>query len=345
MAKRKEFFDSYRGLGACVICLYHYLNTFGLEGCTGSRVYDLLFDIKNIGYVMVEFFYFTSGYLIFELYREKIQNNEIGLFSFMKKRISRIYPMFFWTTMIQIILEMISKKQVTLFDMVTNILLLQCGIFEGNGSWRNDINGVTWFIVPLLLCYLLFYLITRKIKNNEYYYLTIVSIIVLSMSVYNWDRINIPFINSYVVRGIMGFYMGIIFCHLEGKIKKKNLRYIIIGIVVLVILYKEIQADTYGAFQLVTLIDLVAIPAILYITENISGVKKVIENKIFVFLGKISMEIYYIHWLIMTVLTWWIKEGNVNTKEYLGLLLITIGIAAVVKKTIDKYIKIYKTES
>ena len=46
--------------------------------------------------------------------------------------------------MIQIILEMISKKQVTLFDMVTNILLLQCGIFEGNGSWRNDINGVTW---------------------------------------------------------------------------------------------------------------------------------------------------------------------------------------------------------
>lgn len=129
------------------------------------------------------------------------------------------------------------------------------------------------------------------------------------------------------------------------KNKKKNLRYIIIGIVVLVILYKEIQADTYGAFQLVTLIDLVAIPAILYITENISGVKKVIENKIFVFLGKISMEIYYIHWLIMTVLTWWIKEGNVNTKEYLGLLLITIGIAAVVKKTIDKYIKIYKTES
>ena len=215
MAKRKEFFDSYRGLGACVICLYHYLNTFGLEGCAGSRVYDLLFDIKNIGYVMVEFFYFTSGYLIFELYREKIQNNEIGLFSFMKKRISKIYPMFFWTTMIQIILEMISKKQVTLFDMVTNILLLQCGIFEGNGSWRNDINGVTWFIVPLLLCYLLFYLITRKIKNNEYYYLTIVSIIVLSMSVYNWDRINIPFINSYVVRGIMVFYMGIIFCHLE----------------------------------------------------------------------------------------------------------------------------------
>ena len=86
MAKRKEFFDSYRGLGACVICLYHYLNTFGLEGCAGSIVYDLLFDIKNIGYVMVEFFYFTSGYLIFELYREKIQNNEIGLFSFMKKR-------------------------------------------------------------------------------------------------------------------------------------------------------------------------------------------------------------------------------------------------------------------
>ena len=127
--------------------------------------------------------------------------------------------------------------------------------------------------------------------------------------------------------------------------RKNKKEYIIIGIVVLVILYKEIQADTYGAFQLVTLIDLVAIPSILYITENISGVKKVIENRIFVFLGKISMEIYYIHWLIMTVLTWWIKEGNVNTKEYLGLLLITIGIATVVKKTIDKYIKIYKTES
>ena len=110
----------------------------------------------------------------------------------------------------------------------------------------------------------------------------------------------------------------------------------------LVILYKEIQADTYGAFQLVTLIDLVAIPAILYITENISGVKKVIENKIFVFLGKISMEIYYIHWLIMTVLTWWIKEGNVNTKEYLGLLLITIGIAAVVKKQLINILRYTK---
>ena len=54
------------------------------------------------------------------------------------------------------------------------------------------------------------------------------------------------------------------------------------------------------------------------------------------------MEIYYIHWLIMTVLTWWIKEGNVNTKEYLGLLLITIGIAAVVKKQLINILRYTK---
>ena len=44
----------------------------------------------------------------------------------------------------------------------------------------------------------------------------------------------------------------------------------------------------------------------------------------------------------MTVLTWWIKEGNVNTKEYLGLLLITIGIATVVKKQLINILRYTK---
>ena len=54
MAKRKEFLIVIEDLSLCylLISLFKYI---WIRRLCGSRVYDLLFDIKNIGYVMVSF--------------------------------------------------------------------------------------------------------------------------------------------------------------------------------------------------------------------------------------------------------------------------------------------------
>ena len=337
--ERKGYFDSYRGIGACIICLYHFINTFGLQGCVGSRFYGVLENIQNIGYVPVEFFYFTSGYFIFQFYYSKINAKEINFSSFMKKRIKKIYSLFLVSTLLQIALDVMSGKIVTLFDAITNLLLLGCGFFKVGDSWRNDINGATWFIVPLLFSYCIFYFVSKKAKSKESFYFIVFVLTLGSAVLYNWEVINAPIFNVYMLRGVMGFNIGILFKIFIDKYGHKiKFPVICLSGVLLVILLREADNDVYGARQLITMVNLIAIPSIIILTEHISVCRKILEIRFLRWLGSISMEIYFLHWPIMTIITFFIPKGSITCLEYMILLAGVIMISAIIKYIV-KYSK------
>lgn len=334
--ERKWYFDSYRGIGACIICLYHFVNTFGLQGCIGSRFYGILENIQKIGYLPVEFFYFSSGYFIFQYYYSKINSRDIDFFTFMKKRIKKVYPLFLVSTLIQIFLDIVTGKPVTLFNAVINFLLMGCGFFNVNDSWRSDINGVTWFLVPLLFSYCIFYLISKYVKGKKNFYYAIFALSLGSMVLYNWGGLSAPIFNVYILRGIMGFNIGILFKILVDKYKEYiKWPVVVLGVVFLAIYLWEADNNVYGAHQLVTMMDLVAVPAIIIFTECVSPLKKILEIGILHWLGSISMEIYFFHWPVMTVLTFFIAKDGVTCLQYLFLLSAMIVFAAIIKKILN----------
>ena len=329
---RKWYFDSYRGIGACIICLYHFINTFGLQGCVGSRFYGVLENIQIIGYLPVEFFFFSSGYFIFQFYYSKINSGEIDFLMFMKKRIKKIYPLFFVSTLIQIFLDIATGKSVTLFDAIINFLLLGCGFFNANDSWRSDINGVTWFIVPLLFSYCIFYFISKYVKDEKHFCFAVLALALSSTVLYNWGGLNAPIFNAYILRGVMGFSIGIFFKVLVDKYKDYiKWPIVILGVVLFSIYLWEADNYVYGAQQLITMTDLIAVPSIIIFTEYVFPFKKIMEIGILRWLGCISMEIYFFHWPMMTIMTFLIEKESITSLQYLFLLGLMIVIAIIIK--------------
>lgn len=348
LKERQVFFDAYRGIGACIIVFYHLLNTFGLQGCKGSSFYFVLEDIYKVGYLPVEFFYFTSGYFIYQIYYEKIKLQKIDFSTFMRKRVAKIYPMFLFSTFIQVILEIYKGRIFTLFDIISNILLLQCGFFKQEKAWRTDINGVTWFIVPLLICYIIFYFLVKKCRDEKSFFYTVCSIVVTVMAFYNWG-LNIPILNAYVLRGILGFFLGIAFFEIYSRnrelLRKKRILVILIGVAVLLFLHRDIRKDSYGASMLITMVSLTAIPTIIIITDNVIWIRKIVENKILEIIGMLSMEIYFFHWPIMTIFMWFWRKDEVTYVGYLEMLTLIVVIVAILKFVVFKMVRLMKKSS
>jgi len=84
--------DGIRVLLAIVIALYH---TSWASNIAGLQL------LKN-GPVVVDIFFVLSGFIMFQLYSQSINNVSDGM-SYMKKRVARIYPLHFVTLIMMLI--------------------------------------------------------------------------------------------------------------------------------------------------------------------------------------------------------------------------------------------------
>ncbi|MCE7886399.1 MAG: acyltransferase [Alphaproteobacteria bacterium PRO2] len=88
---RFRVLDSWRGLAACFVALFHFRNF----------VYSHLFqlDFVNNAHLFVDFFFVLSGFVIFANYEEKLQQG-YSLWKFMLLRFGRLYPLHFLLLML-----------------------------------------------------------------------------------------------------------------------------------------------------------------------------------------------------------------------------------------------------
>jgi len=84
--------DGIRGLLAIVIALYHTPWASNIAG----------FQLLKNGPIVVDIFFVLSGFIMFQLYSQSINNISDGMF-YMKKRFARIYPLHFVTLIMMLI--------------------------------------------------------------------------------------------------------------------------------------------------------------------------------------------------------------------------------------------------
>lgn len=215
---RFEVLDVFRGIFAFFVFLFH-LSPFADTPIIRN-------NLVHHSDLFVDFFFVLSGFVISYNYRE-ISTTE-GAFSFLKKRLKRIYPLHLFMLVLFLIIEVAkgflanhisvnnpNNASNNIYSFVLNILLLNSTPLLGNKdvSW----NIVSWSISAEMIAYIVFacsLLFTTKVKWFRNKQLLVVmtillAAVVLLVNLTGGYRILYTFDYGFL-RGIIGFYVGVI---------------------------------------------------------------------------------------------------------------------------------------
>lgn len=227
----KYYIDFLKAAGAAVIMVYHYRNV-GLwdpswPADAGLPLAGAFGAAYQYGYLAVELFYILSGFGFVQKYLFS-EKNGISFWKFLGGRLAKFYPVFFITTILSVILQYaayfttgsfcIRLDKLTLVDVFLSIAMLQCGIFDT----RLPFNVPTWFMTPLLICYILFwslFLRPNRKENNRAAWLLSAALAGIGLAVL-WLGWNTAILNERMMRGIYSFFFGVLlggFCAFFNK--------------------------------------------------------------------------------------------------------------------------------
>jgi len=207
--KRNYGLDFLKIVATILIVFHHYQQILNIE-FKGINFYGGKF---YFGY-LVEFFFLVSGFLMFN-YIEKIK---VGLTfkDFFIRRIIRLMPLIIIAAISYEILLYIYPKvfgdyfynlKPDFWGLIISVLGIQAGWTFENPM----INNPMWYISVLLLCYIIFYILTKisitKKYNHIYFY---IAIVFLGLSIQK-NGTDLAFFNSYTARGYYAFFFGLVF--------------------------------------------------------------------------------------------------------------------------------------
>ena len=298
--------DGLRGFCSIMVLLFHYPYEY-----MPDFLYNSFFIRQSWSFV--DFFFVLSGFVI--SYNYSNINSKRSFFSFISKRIIRLYPLLVYTTLIFFFFKVISDiffaelvnspKSIAAYtlDALNTLLLMNSTPFFGELSVNLGMNFPSWSVSAEIIAYSLFgltYLFFSSKKIISYFYLILISILIYLFKEHT-------FLADYswlFLRGIVGFNFGCIVNWLFKKnITVNSFCELILPLLVLGFLF---LLNVYNSKQYF-LLDLIVRPGffgfvIFIILNTNSFFSKVLETKNMIFLGKISYSIYLNHVLLLLVI-------------------------------------------
>lgn len=296
---RFEALDSWRGLCALWVVLYHFRAV--------SHVYDWLW--VRTGDIAVDFFFVLSGFVLTHAYGNELESNS-ARWRFLIRRFGRLYPLHFVTLVAVLCLECARWAAETTLNaplgrpaftgdttpwaLPANFLLIHAlGLFR-DFTW----NIPSWSIsVEWILC-LTFAALSFARKSQLYSLLLAATgfIITLWMSSLSWYP---PEGYTALVRGIYGFFLGSLVYEIFSFIRDRDIsipgwiEWLAPPILTLAVLSKDWQmpAITPLLFGLLVFI---------FAAES-GAISHTLKKSALSYLGKISYSIYLIHYVLVLV--------------------------------------------
>ncbi len=308
-----------RGIAALLTVIFHVDLMIGNGG--GMLVKQSQSMLLSRMYLMVDFFFILSGFILFYVYGNLFASsvNKASFKKFTVARFARVYPLHFFTLCYCIVLFFISEKmgipknvilqiENTPFSIFTNALLLHSMNFHNWFSW----NHASWSISVEWWAYMLFPFLVAPISNMHSRrkaiiailcfigYLAITYLIVpivtvpkeISFVKVNPSQLSINVAYQYgYIRCLCGFILGMMVY--EAYSAKWALQffangYVLIGLTLVSFISMH--------FNLPDFITIIPFPFILLCGAYGSvGIDKFFANKFFQRLGDWSFSIYLVH--------------------------------------------------
>ena len=248
------------------------------------------------GGVSVELFFIISGYVHYFFYFEQIKDGVIRGRIFWLKKITRLYPLYWFTTIIIVILKFFSLYSIgeimvseaannfSLCYILLNILGIARGWLE-NESY--PYNGVAWSMSVDIFLYIIFFCLAKVVKKENLH--KIIIYVLVFVGIYVIERgMQYPIINVEMSRGILCFFVGGQLYNLEKDIGEKKYRnvIVIIGSFILLFIFSPILRRDYY------LQTLILFPGIIMVAKYFPLANRILRNRWLVLGGKLSFSIY-----------------------------------------------------
>lgn len=247
--------NALRGICALIIAFtFHYYCSFGQMPL--SNVLEPLYEY---GKYCVELFFLISGFLIYYRYGEKISEGGICFKDFIHKRLRRLYPIFFITTLVTALL-IYTSVYVFSGDIGSNNLyhLLLSFLMLGSSGLEEcqTFNTPSWYISVLFLMYILFYFIQKTAKMEKdiiaYSILSVIGIYIIHFGL----PIRLPFLTQEMGRGYLNFSIGCLLCigykrYYQEKYKVRIMSFAISLIVLSALIVSLFSTNVIGDYYVV----------------------------------------------------------------------------------------------
>lgn len=296
--ERKYSLDVLRILATVLIVFHHYGQVTGLylEGHVNywnGRFY--------FGY-MVEFFFLLSGYFMYR-YVEKIHKG-LTFKKFFLPRALRLLPLVLISGVVYEVLLGIYQKvcggdwfgiSITVWGVIINALGVQDGWVFANPM----VNNPTWYISVLLLCYIVFYLLTYLSKRWQVPHTYLFIFMVLLGCGARTFGLDLPFLNGSSCRGYYAFFFGVLLAEwlerLSAAKRSQNI-YIFWGSVaaVALLLCLMVYKWAWVASGINFLMTFCFYPALIIIFSS-KPLVRLFDHKFIGILGKITYDTYIWH--------------------------------------------------
>lgn len=298
--------NRYKGLFAILIVCHHI-------ALSVSNLPIYLIPLKYIGFSVVGYFLFISGYGL--MYGYKNKNDYLN--GFIQKKISRILLPYLCIQIVWLLYCICTGKFV-LIEYIQNF----CG------------GGTNWFVIMIILYYVVWYLAFSHYNDKVAFF--IVSIwVVITFVVCIWMNLESNWYAS-LLPIVVGMRMLEDYKYILHWIKKNSWKYIALtGGTYAFLFGMRIVLQEYGwngkIFQglLRNCIAVMFCFLIVGLQQKIS-----LEGKVFDFLGKIYWEVYLVHILILKICKW-----NLKLEGYM-LVAITIGMSIIGACILKLYVEV-----
>ncbi len=294
--------ESLRGIAALSVAISHFqINSH----------FNLAFT--NNAYLMVDFFFILSGFVIALNYQKKIINfNEFKIFQ--TKRFLRLYPLHLLMLFVFLVIEILKYLVEIKFGLVANTPAFEksdlkafiANIFLIHNWVMSNIsfNTPSWSISAEFYTYAIFGFIIiacKRLTNRIILFSTIIVIIsglILLKNGYYDNNISGP------TRCMYSFFLGVITynLYLYYDLKKITSSFLPTGMLVLSALFITKFGENYDDNIILLMPFLFAISIFLIVsTSEEALIQKILSNKILVYFGTISYGIYMLFSVV-----WWI---------------------------------------
>lgn len=253
-----------------------------------------------------EFFFLISGFLVAykHVENDKLNSFRFGI-SYAYKKIRKLYLLYLITMLPILLLDIrILMKSNTIgggqiiLKILSSVFLLQSWIPNSEYYWA--FNGVTWFLSSLVFCYCFSFIMLRIIKEYDEKYVFI-TLIILQFTI---ETISLTLLDeelstwlTYICPAYryLDYSLGICLYmiykdYMDLSKKKRGWSISVIAVLYILVFLncdKSIPYTIYHVFECTLFL------AVVLHQGKVNAI--IMENKVAVFLGNISMEIFLTH--------------------------------------------------
>ncbi|MCI8712042.1 MAG: acyltransferase [Ruminococcus sp.] len=292
---------------------FHYSMLYGMvpaKSQVGVRMFNLFYVF---GLTAPNVFLIMSGYFMYHKYRQRIRDG-LGFKDYLAPRVKKIYPLMIFFHLYLFAVENIGKLQLGVYplhadggelryslkSLIVSILGIQSGLFAEADSM--SVNGPSWFVTTLMLCYILYFLIVRFVKNKQLECAVYVMLGIIGV-IFTFRPVHFPFLYECSARGLFFFFAGIII-HIAMDASSENgrkkqicvaiLLLIVMGILTVLVNYNDFTVwQTYLTW-----------PCMVYLIINSNTLQKALSFPPFVWVGNRSMSVFLGNLPILTTVSW-----------------------------------------